>query len=64
MHGIGKRKMTYDNVADKFQFLLNLQNYEIRRHSDRGKNIQFNYINDLNENFEMETIHFKENMFL
>lgn len=52
--------MSYDYVADKFLFLLNLANYELEDLLNKAKNVHAKYANVSDENFEMEIIYFKE----
>jgi hypothetical protein len=48
-----KRQLAYTEVAERFDFLLHLKNFEV-------EHLQMLYKNDLDDNFPTEVLHYKE----
>lgn len=55
-----KRQMAYTEVAERFDFLQHLNNFEADTILKKAEHLQMLYKDDLDENFVTEVLHYKE----
>ncbi|XP_025407500.1 zinc finger MYM-type protein 1-like [Sipha flava] len=55
-----KRQLAYTEVAERFDFLLHLKNFEADIILKKAEHLQMLYKNDLDDNFPTEVLHYKE----